>query len=181
MSGTTLVCRVGGTRAFPCSNVAEADLTLPPSQDEGFPVVKRPRLWTSASVKISPYPYYSDERRIADPDEYTSDARSNAKEDVADEQSIVDPEAPNVAPTHALAMAASLPKDEPSRVRVRKSTPDEDAELTKAALVHGRPGKWTLVEDALLTEAVQKDGTKWVPVAALVPGRTNAQCRTRWV
>jgi hypothetical protein len=42
-------------------------------------------------------------------------------------------------------------------------------------------GKWSPKEDALLTEAVQKYGRKWVPVAAVVPGRTNPQCRSRWL
>jgi myb proto-oncogene protein len=36
-------------------------------------------------------------------------------------------------------------------------------------------------EDAKLTEAVQKHGKKWVAVAKLVPGRTNIQCRQRWI
>jgi hypothetical protein len=42
-------------------------------------------------------------------------------------------------------------------------------------------GKWSPKEDALLNEAVQKHGRKWVSVAALVPGRTNPQCRSRWL
>jgi myb proto-oncogene protein len=43
------------------------------------------------------------------------------------------------------------------------------------------PGKWTPEEDAKLTEAVKKHGKKWVAVAAMVPGRTDKQCRRRWV
>jgi myb proto-oncogene protein len=42
-------------------------------------------------------------------------------------------------------------------------------------------GKWTPEEDAKLTEVVKKHGDHWVAVAALVPGRTNVQCRMRWV
>jgi hypothetical protein len=43
-------------------------------------------------------------------------------------------------------------------------------------------GKWSTVEDAKLTEAVQKLGKYcWVAVAAMVPGRTEIQCRQRWV
>jgi hypothetical protein len=42
-------------------------------------------------------------------------------------------------------------------------------------------GKWSPTEDALLNEAVQKHGKKWVRVAAMVPGRTNPQCRSRWL
>jgi cytochrome c551/c552 len=70
-----------------------------------------------------------------------------------------------------------------------------------AALVHGRTsvqccgrwtnildpavgtkaGKWKGEEDAKLTEAVKQHSTDWVAVAAMVPGRTNQQCRIRWV
>jgi myb proto-oncogene protein len=42
-------------------------------------------------------------------------------------------------------------------------------------------GKWTAEEDAKLTEAVKEHGNLWVVVAALVPGRTQKQCRNRWV
>jgi hypothetical protein len=46
---------------------------------------------------------------------------------------------------------------------------------------NGNKGKWTPEEDAKLTAAVEKHGKEWVAVAAMVPGRTNNQCRTRWV
>jgi Myb-like DNA-binding protein BAS1 len=42
-------------------------------------------------------------------------------------------------------------------------------------------GKWTPEEDARLKEAVKNHGTDWVAIAALVPSRTNEQCRRRWV
>jgi hypothetical protein len=42
-------------------------------------------------------------------------------------------------------------------------------------------GKWTLEEDAKLTGAVKKHGgNHWAAVAAMVPGRTDKQCRYRW-
>jgi hypothetical protein len=41
-------------------------------------------------------------------------------------------------------------------------------------------GKWTEEDDAKLTEAVTKLGARdWIAVAALVPGRTNMQCRNK--
>jgi hypothetical protein len=43
------------------------------------------------------------------------------------------------------------------------------------------PGKWTSAEVAKLTEAIRIHGKKWVKVAAMVPGRTDKQCRNRWV
>jgi hypothetical protein len=42
-------------------------------------------------------------------------------------------------------------------------------------------GKWTPEEDAKLTKAAKKHGKEWDTVAAMVPGRTNVQCRRRWV
>jgi hypothetical protein len=41
-------------------------------------------------------------------------------------------------------------------------------------------GKWTATEDSHLAVAVKRFGNEWSAVAALVPGRTNIQCRQRW-
>jgi hypothetical protein len=225
---TGMICKVG-TRTVSWSYTADTNLVLPPpspppqptQKDGDLPVAKGPRLWTSSADWVSTagadsYPDYSDEQSIADLDKYTSDARSIVEEDHADEQRIVDAATPNVSRTHALTMAASLLKDATSRAPIRKWTPEEDAELTKAvkkhgsdfvavaALLHGRTkgqcqgrwdrncspsavaapthtkGKWTPEEDAKLIEAVQMLGKKWAPVAALVHGRTTIQCRTHW-
>jgi hypothetical protein len=35
--------------------------------------------------------------------------------------------------------------------------------------------------DTKLIEAVKKHGTHWVVVADHVPGRTDKQCRSRWI
>jgi hypothetical protein len=44
-----------------------------------------------------------------------------------------------------------------------------------------RAGKWTAGEDSKLRNAVQRHGGKnWETIAALVPGRTHAQCSSRW-
>jgi myb proto-oncogene protein len=46
---------------------------------------------------------------------------------------------------------------------------------------NGRMGRWTAVEDSKLKDAVQTHGGKnWVAISAMVPGRTNSQCRCRW-
>ncbi|KAJ3509268.1 hypothetical protein NLJ89_g5311 [Agrocybe chaxingu] len=42
-------------------------------------------------------------------------------------------------------------------------------------------GSWTEEEDNRLRKAVAGFGTSWVQVAAAIPGRTNDQCRERWV
>jgi hypothetical protein len=41
--------------------------------------------------------------------------------------------------------------------------------------------KWTPQEDIKLADAAAQFGNEWTKVADLVPGRTNAQCRQRWV
>jgi hypothetical protein len=44
-----------------------------------------------------------------------------------------------------------------------------------------RTGKWVEDEDSKLKDAVQTHGGKnWVAIAALVPGRSKQQCRSRW-
>jgi myb proto-oncogene protein len=44
-----------------------------------------------------------------------------------------------------------------------------------------KPGKWSTQEGTKLKEAVKKHGKDWVAVADLVPGRSNAQWRERWI
>jgi hypothetical protein len=93
----------------------------------------------------------------------------------------------------------------------RRWKPGEDAKLTEAVKKHGgnwvvvatcvlcrtnnqcgtrwrrqldpdiSKGTWKPEEDAKLTVAVNEVGKEWVRVAAMVPGRTDTQCRSRWV
>jgi myb proto-oncogene protein len=95
-------------------------------------------------------------------------------------------------------------------INAGKWTPAEDATLLEAkselgkdwvaiaALVPGRTnnqcqqrwarnldpdintGKWTVEEDTKLTVTVKELGKDWAAVAAMVPGRTNVECRQRW-
>jgi hypothetical protein len=68
---------------------------------------------------------------------------------------------PEDPPTDPVTPAASLPSAAASRAPSRSWKPEEDAKLT---------------------EAVQKFGKDcWVTVAAIIPNRTNLQCRQRWV
>jgi hypothetical protein len=47
---------------------------------------------------------------------------------------------------------------------------------------NGRTGVWAEDEDIKLRDAVQTHGDKnWAAIAALVPGRTKQQCRSRWI
>ena len=42
-------------------------------------------------------------------------------------------------------------------------------------------GAWSAEEDTRLTMAVEGYGHSWIDVAGAVPGRTNDQCRDRWL
>ena len=42
-------------------------------------------------------------------------------------------------------------------------------------------GAWTAEEDTRLGMAVEAYGHSWVEVAGAVAGRTNDQCRDRWL
>ncbi|KAL6779834.1 hypothetical protein ACKKBG_A13920 [Auxenochlorella protothecoides x Auxenochlorella symbiontica] len=44
-----------------------------------------------------------------------------------------------------------------------------------------RRGKWTALEDDALQRAIALHGKTWVAVARLVPGRSDVQCRERWM
>jgi hypothetical protein len=178
MSGTMV--RKVARRTFPRLGAAEVNLVMPPSpkplshpppsQDEDLPVAKRPRLWTSTADWMSTVAVadsdsdssYSVQQSVTDLDEDYSDAKSIADAAKPDDSVIV-------APTHALMTLASLPKDEMDPVAV------------VPPVQNNYKGKWTPEEDTLLAKAVQKHGKRWVPIAAMVPGRTNPQCRSRWL
>jgi hypothetical protein len=97
-----------------------------------------------------------------------------------------------------LASPPPLPQDEetPATKKRRLDTliatataeaPDTPRSNSRAT---GVTGDWTREEDAELTSAVANSckkmwcgsrvSTDWTAVAALVPGRTNIQCRSRW-
>ncbi|POG81645.1 Homeodomain-like protein [Rhizophagus irregularis DAOM 181602=DAOM 197198] len=44
-----------------------------------------------------------------------------------------------------------------------------------------RKGKWSPEEDEVLKEGVRRYGRCWIRIAELIEGRTQRQCRTRWV
>jgi hypothetical protein len=122
-------------------------------------------------------------------------------------------DSPDDTPTDPVTPAASLRSAATSRAPIRNWKPEEDAKLTEAVEKHGKDcwvavatlvpgrtneqcrnrwvqtldpangnkGKWKPEEDAELTVAVHKHGKVWVTVAAMVSGRTNRQCRNRWV
>ncbi|KAJ3143882.1 Myb-like DNA-binding domain protein, partial [Irineochytrium annulatum] len=44
-----------------------------------------------------------------------------------------------------------------------------------------RKGKWSLEEDAMLRRGLSLHGKSWVKIAEEIHGRTQRQCRTRWL
>jgi hypothetical protein len=69
----------------------------------------------------------------------------------------------------------------PGRTRGQCWSRWKDVLDPKADRASGRTGKWTAVEDSKLKFAVRTyDGKNWAAIAALVPGRAQIQCRSRW-
>jgi myb proto-oncogene protein len=69
----------------------------------------------------------------------------------------------------------------PGRTKKQCSDRWRDTLNPSIGRANGREGKWTPVEDSKLNDAVQTHDCKnWAAIAALVPGRTRTQCRSRW-
>jgi hypothetical protein len=69
----------------------------------------------------------------------------------------------------------------PGRTKIQCRNRWHDAFDPNIVRASGRKGKWRVVEDVKLKDSVQTHGeNEWVAVAALVPGRTRKQCRSRW-
>ncbi|RKO98042.1 hypothetical protein CXG81DRAFT_12201, partial [Caulochytrium protostelioides] len=44
-----------------------------------------------------------------------------------------------------------------------------------------RKGKWDAWEDELLVKGLHEHGKSWIKISTNIPGRTQRQCRTRWL
>ncbi|ORX62281.1 hypothetical protein DM01DRAFT_1331728 [Hesseltinella vesiculosa] len=55
------------------------------------------------------------------------------------------------------------------------------ARWTEALDPYVRKGKWGTEEDELLRSGVDEHGRCWIRIAESIPGRTQRQCRTRWM
>ncbi|KAI7900561.1 Homeodomain-like protein [Cokeromyces recurvatus] len=55
------------------------------------------------------------------------------------------------------------------------------ARWTEALDPYVRKGKWGADEDSLLVLGVKEFGRCWIRIAETIPGRTQRQCRTRWM
>jgi hypothetical protein len=179
--------------------------TIRPPQDEDVPVSKKRRLEASTGVSTAEdadifldaqtYRYMADDTLTASLDDTAAAAPT-------DTVTVAAKFLPSSQAPHARARAFSTPRkwtqEEDAKLTDAVKKHGADNWNAIAALVPARnykqcaqrwaesldpdinQGKWTPEEDEKLTEAVTKHGSNWVPVAALVPGRTNTQCRHRW-
>jgi hypothetical protein len=179
------------------SNPSAANPASPPPQDEAIPAAKKARLETSISTAVD----------VGVVVAVGLAAQATHSFATASPSTIV-----AVVPKDVVTVSYPLQNTEARRAPRHIWTTEEDAKLTSAvkklgdqwvavvALVPGRTntqcrrrwadnvdpsidwktGKWTTEEDAKLTSAEKKHGKDWLAVAALVPGRTNEQCRHRW-
>jgi hypothetical protein len=95
---------------------------------------------------------------------------------------------PAPAPAPAEIPALPPPQDEdenlPAAKRQRLQAPTRVTHVTSLSSAAASPTprrSWKAGEDAKLMEAVKQHGKKWGVVAVMVPGRTDKQCRIRWV
>jgi len=66
--------------------------------------------------------------------------------------------------------------------RMQWRTPDQCLHRYEKVLrPNRRSGKWTVEEVKMLREAVEELGCRWSLVAGRIPGRTDVQCREKWV
>jgi hypothetical protein len=179
---------------LPASAAAAGNPTLPPPQLEAddLPLAKKARLPAPNGVSATVDGVTT---------EHTTETRVTTDDTPTDD-----------VPTDPVTPAASLASTVTSRAPRRNWTPEEDTKLTEAVKKHGESwvtvaamvsgrtnqqcrsrwvrslyltnekiaGRWTPEEDEKLTEAVEKHSNDWVAVAAMVPGRTDQQCRDRW-
>jgi hypothetical protein len=163
--------------------------TMPPTQDDALPARKRPRLETSTRV------YTAQDAAEADTffDTQTTDtavAPTNTLTIAASlpsnraflspscywtpEQDTTLTDAVKEHGKDWVAIAGLIPG------RTNRQCSRRWGESLAPTPISRKMGKWTLEEDAKLTWAVRIHGSNWPAVAAMVPWRTNIQCRGRW-
>jgi hypothetical protein len=156
------VRRKAAKRTFPWDLAEAGELNrVPPSQTEGIPVKKKPRL-------EEPFSASTDESapKILSHDTSLGLLAADAGADHADADTDVDP----VKGHWRLEEDAKL-----------NSAVKHNVLIANFDRTPGRTGTWTEDEVIKLKAAVKTYGDKdWGSVAALVPGRTRSQCLSRW-
>jgi hypothetical protein len=200
--GTVILRRKAANRTLP-SNLVEGELDLlsssPPPRAGVIPARKKRRLEkplptttdeaarktasTDVSVDLPP-PAVDNDVVNADP---VTDTQTNFKVTLAFRRWILEEDAKltravantskkkwgNEYKTDWDAVAALVPGR--TAIQCRRHSWKEINRTT------GRRGTWTEDEDSKLKDTVQTHGDKnWCAIAALIPGRSRGQCRSRW-
>jgi hypothetical protein len=206
MSGT--MRRKVATRTMPPMPVAgnlAPPTPLPPPRDEDLPAAKRARIQTSTSIStvadgdVDDADVDANSQSITDSD--TALSINNyvviARTDVVTEEATIPIAKSSRAPRRcwkpeedAELIAAIKKHGNADWVAVAVGVPGRrniqcrQRWLTNLDHISDRPAgkRWTAEEDAELIAAVKKHGdANWVAAAAGVSGRTNNQCRERWL
>jgi hypothetical protein len=166
----------------PATPQSTAALPPPSPEDEDIPHAKKPRLQALTSFSTA-----------------ADGVTTNSPDDTPTYSVTPAASLPSAAASRPPPRAWEPEEDAKLKKAVKKH--GKDCWVTVAAMVSGRThiqcrlrwtqtldpansrkGKWKSEEDAKLTEALKKHGKDcWVTVAAMVSGRTNGQCRERWV
>jgi hypothetical protein len=195
-----------GIRIFPWETAAAANLasSSPPPQDDDIPAAKRLRLQTSTSI-----PTASDAETVVDI--HATEVAKTASPDNTVAIAPTDVVTVAALLPSGGASCVPCPSWKPEEdAKLAEAVEELGKDWVRvAAMVLGRTnqqclsrwvvldgcrqrwvdsldpniasGEWTVKEDAKLAEAVEELGKDWVRVAAMVLGRTNQQCRSRWV
>ncbi|KAG9323793.1 hypothetical protein KVV02_000846 [Mortierella alpina] len=92
---------------------------------------------------------------------------------------------PETRESYALAISRAMTTCPWNKI-TRQSIPDRtgvqaQARWSEALDPQVKKGKWSPEEDVLLLKGVQESHKCWIWIADGIPGRTQRQCRTRWV
>jgi hypothetical protein len=180
--------RKAAKRTFPWDLQAdEIELVLPPPQREVIPARKKPRHEEptppeEAATKISshaptkgrerPLPVIDIDKIVVAIPILPNGLLGNCEED----------NGLHVAKSNAGRSEDARKTASPeTAVGIPPPAADHDDANADAAASRAPSRPWKKEEDVKLTEAVNKHGKEWVAVAAMVPDRTNRQCRVHWV
>jgi hypothetical protein len=172
-------------RALPWNLVSrKLNLVVSPPQDEDIRETKRPRLETPISAATPEVAVALPAAAAAAPGQtlHSSIEQASVRARAGRWTAVEDIKLKDAVQMHGgkgwNAVAASVP----GRAGRQCSDRWHNSLDPSINLGNGRTGKWTAVEDSKLKAAVQIHAGKggWNAVAALLPGRSKVQCRSRW-
>jgi hypothetical protein len=138
-----------------------------------------------AAKRTIPWKLTADEIQLALSPPQDEDMRETKRRRLEEPFPTSTDEAATKTASHDTTVALSLPDAAHTSADNDDANADPVTETQPNARITGATGRWTLVEDAKLTNAItntrkKKQSKNWIAIAALVPGRTKIQCRSRW-